>query len=100
MEGLRDSSVFRCQHRSMGITHDVEDIALAKNDDLLFFCQLEGSLLLEQCDRDITLQRGDLALIDPMLPYRGGFPDYSKLLVLTIPRREADARLGSLRDWV
>jgi AraC-like DNA-binding protein len=47
-----------------------------------------------------VLARGDLVLIDPMLPYSGQFGSSSKLLVVKLGRHELRARLGGTNRFV
>jgi AraC-like DNA-binding protein len=69
--------------------------------DEIFVCrQLSGTLTLEQNSRQVVLEPGDLALIDPQLPYVGKFSSGSNLLVLKVPRPALEARVGRTRDMV
>ncbi len=47
-----------------------------------------------QDGRHVVLGPGDIALIDPALPYEGRFSDASDVLVLKVPRPLMEARLG------
>jgi AraC family transcriptional activator of tynA and feaB len=69
--------------------------------DELFVCrQVAGALALEQDCRQIVLEVGDVALLDPLLPYTARFSSGSKLLVLKVPRRALEARIGNTRGMV
>jgi AraC-like DNA-binding protein len=59
---------------------------------------MTGALIIEQDGRDATLQPGDIALLDPRLPYIGRFSAGSATLVLKVPRRPLEARTGRTRE--
>jgi AraC-like DNA-binding protein len=69
--------------------------------DELFVCSpLSGSLLLEQESGEACLEAGDLAIVDPALPYAGTFIGECETLVLKIPRPTLEARTGKGRAVV
>jgi AraC-like DNA-binding protein len=69
--------------------------------DELFVCrQMAGQVMLEQNSREVVLESGDITLLDPLLPYSGRFFSGSKLLVLKIPRRRLEARIGKTRQMI
>jgi hypothetical protein len=75
-------------------------IARAANDDLFICRQLSGVLALEQDGRDVLLEAGDITLVDPLLPYVGKFSCVSSMLVLKVPRRALEARIGRTPEMV
>jgi hypothetical protein len=54
----------------------------ATSDDLFVCRQFAGRLAISQNAHDAVLERGDITLLDPLLPYAGRFHFGSKLLVL------------------
>jgi AraC-like DNA-binding protein len=84
----------------MQVSHTARQIAHAKSDHLFVCRQVAGVIFLEQDTREIALDAGDVALLDPLLPYEGKFSADSKTLVLKVPRRELEARVGKTRDMV
>jgi len=70
------------------------------NDDLFFCQQLNGNLEIDQAGRRAVLAKGDMVLIDPLLPYHGHFGSGSKLLVLKLGRQDLRARMGSTDAFV
>lgn len=72
-----------------------------RSSEQLFLCrETSGSMSVEQDGRQITLHSGDMTLLDPALPYSASFSFGSKTLVLKLPRRELQARLGKTRSMV
>ncbi|MHC2623838.1 AraC family transcriptional activator of tynA and feaB [Bradyrhizobium huanghuaihaiense] len=72
-----------------------------RSSDQLFFCrEASGSVSMEQDGRQITLHPGDMTLLDPALPYSATFSGGSRTLVLKLPRRELQARLGNPRSML
>lgn len=84
----------------MQISHTVAHASRTKSDHLFVCRQLSGSVLLEQETREIALDAGSVVLLDPLLPYSGKFLQGSKMLVVKVPRRELETRLGKIRNMV
>jgi AraC-like DNA-binding protein len=84
----------------MQISHTAAHASRIKSDHLFVCRQLSGSVLLEQETREIALDAGSVVLLDPLLPYSGKFLQDSKMLIVKVPRRELEARLGKTRDMV
>jgi AraC family transcriptional activator of tynA and feaB len=84
----------------MQVSHTARHIAHARSDHVFVCRQVAGVILLEQDTRQIALEAGDVALLDPLLPYEGNFSANSETLVLKVPRRELEARVGKTRDMV
>jgi AraC family transcriptional activator of tynA and feaB len=84
----------------MKVAHTARHVAHARTDELFVCRQITGGLFLEQDSRQVSLRAGDLTLLDPILPYEGRFSHDSKLLVLKVPRRELEARVGKTREMV
>ena len=91
---IGDIGVFLFENSPFGFVHCRDHINAANSDDLFLCRQVEGQLALQQADREVTLHAGDISLLDPTLPYTGAFLSESKLLLLRVPRRELEARLG------
>jgi AraC family transcriptional regulator, positive regulator of tynA and feaB len=84
----------------MQVSHTARHIAHAKSDHVFVCRQGAGVIFLEQDSRKIALEAGDMALLDPLLPYEGNFSADSETLVLKVPRGELEARVGKTRDMV
>jgi AraC-like DNA-binding protein len=97
---LADIGLVRCRHSPINLSHTAGHIARAKTDDLFLCRQIAGTFALEQEGREAVLEAEDLTLVDPMLPYRGTFPSGSDFLILKLPRRDLEARIGKVRRMV
>jgi AraC family transcriptional activator of tynA and feaB len=84
----------------MTVSHTTRHIAHARDDDLFICRQVAGRLAVEQERREVVLDAGAMTLLDPMMPYRAKFGSGSKMLVLKIPRRSLQARVGRTREMV
>jgi AraC family transcriptional regulator, positive regulator of tynA and feaB len=84
----------------MQISHTAAHASRIKSDHLFVCRQLSGSVLLEQETREIALDAGSVVLLDPLLPYSGKFLQDSKMLVVKVPRRALETRLGKIRSMV
>jgi AraC-like DNA-binding protein len=74
-------------------------IARAASDDVLLSLQLAGSSLLTQNGRETRLGAGDFAIYDTMRTYALMVPSGVRQLVLKLPRRELERRLGSISKY-
>lgn len=74
-------------------------IARAASDDVLLSLQLAGSSLLSQNGRETRLGTGDFAIYDTMRTYALMVPSGVRQLVLKLPRRELERRLGSISRY-
>jgi AraC family transcriptional regulator, positive regulator of tynA and feaB len=88
------------QNSPMQVSHTARHIAHAKSDHVFVCRQVAGVVFFEQGTREIALEAGDVALLDPLLPYEGKFSADSETLVLKVPRRELEARVGKIHDMV
>jgi AraC family transcriptional activator of tynA and feaB len=88
------------ENSAMKVTRTRSQCSTRDNDDLFFCQQLQGQLEIQQAGRETLLTKGDMVLIDPMLPYSGNFRSGSKLLVLKLRRQELRARLGETNGFV
>jgi AraC-like DNA-binding protein len=92
---LADLSLVAFQNSPMDVARTKDDIAQAQNDDLFICRQLAGRLVLEQQDREVSLEAGEFCLLDPLLPYTGIFRGCSKMLVVKASRRAVEVRVGN-----
>ena len=95
---LADIDLVLFENSPMTVSHTRRHAARADSDELFVCRQLAGRLALEQDSREIVLEEGDVTLLDPRLPYTGRFLAGSRLLVLKIPRRLLEARIGIAPD--
>lgn len=97
---LADIGLILFENSAMCVEH-TERHAAHSNDNEIFVCrQVAGTLALEQDGHDAVLEPGDVALLDPRLPYAGKFSAGSRLLVVKVPRRDLKARIGCVRRAV
>jgi AraC family transcriptional activator of tynA and feaB len=95
---LADVELVLFENSSMRVWHTAHHAERAKADELFICRHVEGSVAVEQSCRDVLLQPGDMTLIDPRSPYVAGFSTGSKLLILKVPRRALEARMGNARE--
>ena len=94
---LGDLYLIRGENSAMKVARTARHIANATGDELFICRQVSGQLMIEQNGREVVLQAGDVTLLDPLLPYVGKFCSCSNLLVLKVPRRALEARVG--KTW-
>jgi AraC-like DNA-binding protein len=94
---LADVGFIRCTISPLSISRTADHIARARTDDLLLCRLIAGTAAFEQEGREAALKAGDFTLLDPMLPYSGTSSSGLDLLVLKLPRRDLEARIGNVR---
>jgi AraC family transcriptional activator of tynA and feaB len=80
------------------ISHTKHHAGQTSDRQLFIFMPMAGSKVLRQFGRQVILQPGQLALIDPRLPHEGRFSDASEVLTLILDRHLLESRLGSIQD--
>jgi AraC family transcriptional activator of tynA and feaB len=95
---IADVGLVLFENSPMDVLHTQRQVAHATGDKLFVCRQVAGTLVLEQSGREIVLEPGDVTLLDPLLPYAGKFQQGSKALVVKVPRRALEARVGKTRD--
>jgi AraC family transcriptional regulator, positive regulator of tynA and feaB len=94
----RDDALVHFHNSSMRVSHTMRHITHARSDHLFVCRQTSGSIFLEQDTREIVLEAGDVTLLDPLRSYDGRFSECSATLVLKVPRRELELRIGKIRN--
>jgi AraC-like DNA-binding protein len=97
---LADVGFIRCTQSPVTVSRTADHIARARTDDLLLCRQSTGTMVFAQEGREVVLEAGDLTLLDPMLPLSGMISSASDFLVLRLPRRDLEARIGNFRRMV
>lgn len=95
---LADTGLVFFENSPMDVTRTRRQCAVAQEDQLFVCRQVAGLLAMEQAGREVTLEVGDMALLDPLQPYLGRFSGGSKLLILKVPRRALEARVGKTAE--
>lgn len=95
---VADVGLVLFENSPMAVSHASRHVRHVTVDEVFVCRQVAGASALEQNGREVSLQGGDIAVLDPQLPYLGRFYLGSKLLVLKVPRRLLEARLGKTRD--
>ncbi|MEA2835699.1 MAG: hypothetical protein QOD89_249 [Bradyrhizobium sp.] len=88
------------QNSPLRVEHGQAHISRSSLEHLFLCRETNGLVSVEQEGRQITLHPGDMMLLDPALPYSASFGPGSKTLVLKLPRRELQMRLGNTRNMV
>jgi AraC-like DNA-binding protein len=82
----------------MLVTHTKAQASHTRSDDLFVCRQITGCMIIEQHTREVSLDVGPITLVDPLQPYRAKFLEGSATLVIKVPRRELEARLGKTQE--
>ena len=97
---LGDMTLVSFANSPMAISHTARQAAHANSAEILICRQFSGAVQLEQNGRETRLDPGEIALLDPRLPYHGKFLPGAEMLVLKAPRKLVEARVGSTQDMM
>ena len=97
---LATARVLLFENSPVDVTRTGRQIAYQTTDELFICRQIFGNVALEQNGQQALLEPGDVILLDPQVPYACTFPSDSNMLLLKVPRRELEARLGQTREMV
>jgi AraC-like DNA-binding protein len=78
----------------------VRHVGHTNADELLVRRQIAGGFVVEQDSREAVLEAGDIPLLDPRRPMRGKYLSGARQLVLKVPRRQLEARVGDVRHAI
>jgi AraC-like DNA-binding protein len=76
----------------------VRHVARANADELLVRRQIAGVCVVEQDSREVVLEAGDIILLDPRRLMHGKYLKGARQLLLKVPRRQLEARVGNTRQ--
>ncbi len=88
------------QNSAMSVSRGKRHIASQEHSHLFLCRQSRGTLISEQEGREAVLQPGDMVLIDPKVPFSARFSSETKFLIVMLPRRELDARVGNTKGLI
>jgi AraC family transcriptional regulator, positive regulator of tynA and feaB len=97
---LAEIGVVRFENSPMRVSRTAAQVAQACSDELFVCRQDSESLSINQDGHSVILRAGELSLLDPLMPYAADFSKQSQTLVLKIPRRSLEARLGPSRPLI
>jgi AraC-like DNA-binding protein len=97
---LAEIGVVRFENAAMSVSRTAAQVAKESGDELFVCRQESGSVSIDQDGHAVTLRAGDLSLLDPMMPYAADFSLQSQTLVLKLPRRSLEARVGPSRPLI
>jgi AraC family transcriptional activator of tynA and feaB len=72
----------------------------ANADELFVRRQIAGVFAVEQDSREAVLEAGDITLLDPRRPMHGKYLNGARQLILKVPRRQLEARVGDVRQMI
>ena len=96
---LADADLIRFNTSAMSVARTTTNLKHASSDHLFVCIQLDSAVFVEQGGREVLLQRGDVTLIDTAQTYAGRFFEGSSLLILKVPRRDLEVRVGQVGDF-
>jgi AraC family transcriptional regulator, positive regulator of tynA and feaB len=94
--GANDLVLFK--NSDMSVSRTNWHIAHGTTDEIFVCRQFGGRMLLEQDGRQVRLESGGVALLNPSVPYEAQFEGGSELLVFKVRREALESRLGGARE--
>lgn len=86
------------ENSPMSVSRDARHTAHANTEELFFCRQSAGVVHVAQDGREVQLESGDMMLLDPRVPYAARFSAESRTLVIKVPRRLLEARVGPVGE--
>jgi len=96
---LADLALVSFDAGSLNVAHGRQHLE-SNAEELLFVRQAKGQLILHQSGRTVTLDRGEMTLVDPRQLYRARLAPGSSFLVAKFPRRNLVDRVGKLDHFM
>jgi AraC family transcriptional regulator, positive regulator of tynA and feaB len=92
---LGDLSLVSFEAVPLTCSHETHHIGVLA-DELIFVRQMSGQMTITQGDRAVTLEPGEMALVEPRQPYRARWDSDIGILVAKFPRRNLIERVGRI----
>ena len=88
-----------CFHHSrMTVDRTNHHLSYTSTSEIFVWRQFRQHVALQQNGRQVVLDPGDVALIDPSMPYRGQFSDGPEILVAKVQCALPEGRIWKIRD--
>jgi AraC-like DNA-binding protein len=94
---VADIGLLHFETSSVAVAHTLRHVPQTDTSMLLVCRQSAGLGTMEQEGREAMLEPGDITLLDPRLPYAVRLSAASRMLILKVPRRLLEARVGAMR---
>jgi len=92
---LADLALVSFGTSSMTCTHATHHLDVTA-DELIFVRQMSGQMVIHQGDREVTLEPGEMTLVEPRRAYRARLGPDTRILVTKFPRRNLIERVGRI----
>jgi len=87
-----DAGSIFCRHEK----HHLDETA----DELILVRQTRGQMVIQQGDRTVSLDPGEMTLVEPRVPYNARLGPGTSVLVTKFPRRNLLERVGRIDRFV
>jgi AraC family transcriptional regulator, positive regulator of tynA and feaB len=87
-----DAGSMSCRHEK----HHLDETA----DELILVRQTRGHMVIRQGDRSVSLEPGEMTLVEPRVPYDARLAAGTSLLVTKFPRRNMIERVGRIDQFI
>jgi AraC-like DNA-binding protein/mannose-6-phosphate isomerase-like protein (cupin superfamily) len=91
---IADIALLHYESSPMYCSATAHHAAHANAEELFVVRQGAGVTVIEQDGREAALEAGDITLVDPRRPMAAKYFKGSKILILKVPRRQLEARIG------
>jgi AraC-like DNA-binding protein len=96
---LGDLSLVSFDAGPMSCTHDKHHLDETA-DELILVRQARGHMVIQQGDRTVNLEPGEMTLVEPRVPYHARLEQGTGILVAKFPRRNVIERMGKIDRFV
>jgi AraC family transcriptional regulator, positive regulator of tynA and feaB len=97
---IADLGLVRYRTSPMFCSATAQHVAHANAEELFVVRQEAGEIVLAQDGREVVLTPGDITLIDPRRPVTAKYGERATPLILKVPRRDLEARVGKTHQII
>jgi AraC-like DNA-binding protein len=97
---VADIALVSYENRPMCCRATRRHVGYSNPEELFVVRNAAGVMLLEQAGHELLMEPGDIALLDPRRPMAAKYFNDSRPLVLKVPRRELEARVGKTHQMI
>ncbi len=95
---VSDIGIVEFENAPVAFVRAARHISKTGDDAVLVLRQNSGAQVLERNGCEVLLESGDVAVFDPVIPYKGRSLPGSGSVILKVPRRALEARAGGVAD--
>jgi AraC-like DNA-binding protein len=97
---IADLTCVAHENSAMSVYRGTRHIARQEHSHLFMCRQSRGTVISEQEGRETVLEPGDMMLLDPRRPFSARFSSDTRFLIVMLPRKDLEARVGTTETLI